>query len=575
GLIDLRETAKNGSFDRLFADYRAAFDPNENGISDAERELRVKVNAEIDKKEAEFRQQLDRLLKIGGMQLELYDDLAADGPAMQEQAINTISHLEMLTSPTTWVSQKGQVALEHLEVKPETRVPWRAFAEGGNLVFHCDKGLDGSTLKLLEAIAGNAGGKLAFDNFGNTSITVSKADAGRFFAAFSEENVQKLTHPEEYAARKSGEDPRKVARDYKPVAFTRVPDPRPPLTAAQLPDELDVEVDGRIVRLPKIHYEGMATTRSRSMSRPRSVDELRASLSARIQRGFDILHALREGKTARYAPTMGNIVAVTHALHAAALMNGQYMYRGAFSVADPDGNIARWLDGADGLYPRASTHAKPYHHLTVDGHRNEARGLDVPTGMVGLMNGMRTFHYFTIPDTDHLQDAGGSGPLRRLYLKCETFGVYKNKISSANAKASIADGMKTRGYQFGDLTESILHGLSLFKSMFTPKEAPGIQKENLLTAQKAVIQEAERKLVGAGLHQVAERMLSGNVLAGGGIRMLIDNIADIYDKGMPEDEAQRATVTQIFEELLDGIAATAKNLPGSAIKRMGNEIMID
>ena len=42
---------------------------------------------------------------------------------------------------------------------------------------------------------------------------------------------------------------------------------------------------------------------------------------------------------------------------------------------------------------------KPYQQMTVDGHLNMPRGYDVPPGAGGLLNGMRTFHYFTIPDT--------------------------------------------------------------------------------------------------------------------------------------------------------------------------------
>lgn len=581
GLVELRKTKESGAFDSLFAEYRTAFDPDAQGIDEAERQLRLEIHAEIDKKEAEFKQQLDRLLSIGGMQLELYDDLAADGPEMQEKAINTISHLEMLTSPTTWVSKKGKVALEHLEVKPETRIPWRAFTADGNLVFHTDRNLDGSTLNMLATLTKNAGGTFSHDNFGNIRITVSKANAEKFFATFSEENVQKLTHPAEYDARMTGGDPLKVAKDYKPIEFKHVPGPNPPLKSSQLPEHIEVEVNGKLVNIPKIHYVDMATT-GPSATRPRSVDELRASLGDRIRQGLEIIQALRDGKTSRFAPTMGNIVAVTHALHALALQQGQYMYRGAFSVADPDGNIARWLDKAEGLYPRASTHAKPYHSLIVDGHRNEARGLDVPVGMGGLLNGMRTFHYFTIPDTDHIQDAGGSGPRRRLYLKCETYGVFVNKISSENAKASIGKDMKTRGYEFGDVTESILHGLSLFKSYFTPKEAPGIQKENLLDAQKNVIDEAERKLVeaerklvGSGLTGINERLLAGGVHKGGGIRMLIDNIGDIIDNHMPEDEEARNRVIQVFDELFEELSRIAATLPGDTTQRLGNEIMID
>ena len=575
GLINLREISRSGAFDKVFSDYLAAFNPEEPDISTEEKALREKIVADVKEKKAEFDAQLKKLLDVGGMQLELYDRLAGDGPAMQEKTINTLSHLEMLTSPTTWVSAKGKVALNHLEVRPETRVPWRAGVDGGNIVFHCDKPLDGSLVTLLESVAKGSGATYTYDAAGVSRFVVPKANAERFFAVFSEENVQKLTHQEEYAARKTGEDSLKVARDYKPVAFKAIEPAEKQLTDAQLPEFIDFpDAEGHIVRFPKIHYQHIATGNP-DPSAPRSVGELRAFLEARVKRGTEVLEAVLAGDMHRFEPSKDNIVCLTHALHAAALRQGTYMYRGAFSIGDPDGNLARWLDRADGLYPRASTHAKPYHSMIVDGHRNEARGLDIKDDMRGLLNGMRTLHYFTIPDTDHLEDAGGSGPKRRLYLKCETFGVFVNKISSANAKASIGQGMKMRGYKFGDLIESISHGLSLINSYRTPKEAPGIQKENLLEAQKRVIDEAERKLIGAGLHSLAEKMISGGVNEGGGVRMLMNNLAEIFDNGMPEDPAQRDLAAAILDELLGDIAATTENLPGRATQRMGNEIVID
>ena len=577
GLIELRETAKSGAFDKLFADYRAAFDPNEKGISDAEKNLRVKINAEIDTKEAEFKQQLARLLKIGDAQLRLYDDLAARGPAVQEKAVNTISHLEMLTSPTTWVSKKGEVALQHLEVRPETRIPWCAEVVGSDIVYHCDKPLDGSTVRLLETLAQDAGVKYEYDNWGNSRLVVPQNAAEKFFAVFSEDNVQKLTHPEEYKARADGADSLKVAKDYKPVAYANVPDPNPPIKAEDLPAELDIRVDGRVVKLPKVHYAGMATTRS-SISRPRSVGELRASLEARVRRGNDVLRALLSGNTELFKPTLENVVALTQAVHVAGLKKGEFMYRGSFSISDPEGNIARWLDKAENIYVRTSTHARPFQSLTVDGHLNMPRGLDVPTGMGGLFNGMRTFHYFTIPDTNHIVDAGGSGPRRRLFLKCETFGIFCSTAHvinfGKNKESAKSEGMKSRYYQFGDVVESIMHGASLIRSYGTPKEAPGIRKEDLLEATKAVVKVAEQKLKDIKEEHLASVLVIALDGSGGGVRQLFDNMASVLES-LPEDAEKRAEITEILDELMEGVLSTTGHLSGEISQRIGNEIMID
>ena len=84
GLIQLRDTAKAGAFEKLFNDYKAAFNPKADNIDDAEKAMRQKICAEIDTKKAEFDKQLGRLLDIFDVQLRLHDDLASRGPETQK-----------------------------------------------------------------------------------------------------------------------------------------------------------------------------------------------------------------------------------------------------------------------------------------------------------------------------------------------------------------------------------------------------------------------------------------------------------------------------------------------------------
>ena len=135
GVINLRETAKRGEFKELFDKYRAAFNPNEEGISDAEKALRTKICADIDKKEAEFNESLKKILDVSVNNLDLYDDLSDQPESVRRGAIENLANLEKLTSPTTWTSKKGKVALEHLEVIPETRVPWKGVLKDNSIVF--------------------------------------------------------------------------------------------------------------------------------------------------------------------------------------------------------------------------------------------------------------------------------------------------------------------------------------------------------------------------------------------------------------------------------------------------------
>ena len=577
GVVNLRDTANRGEFKKVFDDYRAAFNPNEEGISDAEKAIRQKVVADIDAKKAEFEESLKKVLHAAVNHLDLYDDLNDQPPAVRQGAVETVANLEKLTSPTTWVSKKGKVALDHLEVVPETRTPWKGALTGDKILYRTDKPISWETSQMLESLAKSCGATFDTDELGVSRLVVPLDRAEQVFAVFSEKNVQQLTHPEEYKVRMEGSDGLKEAKTWKPVPYVKPgADTRPLLDPATLPDEISFDVDGRDYIFPKIHYQDLVTTRS-SVHRPRDVDELRTLLQAQVRRGREVLGALQSGREFLFEPTHENIVALTHALHAAARRKGEYMYRGSFSVEDKFGCIARWLDRASNVYLRTSTHAKPYQQMNVDGHLNMPRGYDVPPGAGGLLNGMRTFHYFTIPDTDHLQDAGGSGPKRRLFLKCETFGIF---ASTAHfhpfAKAdAMGKDMETRGYRFGDIWESIRHGASLIRSLSTPKEAPGIRKENLTEAQKAAITKAADALRKQNMDGQAEMLVANAVRDGGGVKTLFDNVGVIFEKMMPEDAEKRAALVDILDDMLGDFEGAIPGAGGEYTNRIGNEIMID
>ncbi|MBQ7650235.1 MAG: hypothetical protein IJS15_04705, partial [Victivallales bacterium] len=478
--------------------------------------------------------------------------------------------------PTTWVSKHGEVPLKHLEVKPETRIPWRAGVEGNNIVYHCDKPIPEKAREILEHIAADNGARFDTDGFGVTRLVIPKENAKHFFEAFNEDKVEQLTHPNEHELRRFGGDGLLEANLYEPFEpATDYKDPRPPLTKDQLPELLDIEDDtGHVVKLPKIHYETMATTSCSGVHRPRSVDELRAMMEARIHRGNEILRSVLSGNVSRFEANEQNIAALTIALHAAALKKGEFMYRGSFSVADPNGNIARWLDTADKLYQRTSTHAKPYQELNVDGHLNMPRGYDVREGMGGLLNGMRTFHYFSLPDMDHLADKGGCGPKRRLFLKCETYGIFMSTAHFHPFKKADArtEGMKTRNYQFGDICESIAHGSSLLVSKFTSKTKAGIRKEDLPENVTNAVNEAISTLKANGFNALAEHPIISSALNGGGVKMFLDYLNSEMKK-MPDDDAIK--VMRLLEPSLSTIDNALKELNGGIDYRMGNEIMLD
>ena len=574
GLVDLRELQRSGAFQKLFTDYRNAFNPDAEGISPAERAMRRKVIAEIDKKEGEFNAQLKKLLKVGAMQLELYDRLAGTG--LQEGAIENLANFEKLCSPTTWVSKHRHVALKHLEVKPETRIPWRAGVVGDSIVYHCDKPIPPKAFEIIRDLGADFGVRIETDGFGATRVSVPKDRAEAFFSVLNEDRIAQLTHPKEHTARRFGGDGTLESVQYEPFDLPKFNDKRPSLTADQLPDHVEfTDNTGKLVRMPKLHYETMVTTMRSGFHRPRTLEQLTAHLKARVDRGNEIVQSLLRGDIARFEPNEQNISALSIALHAAALKKGEMMYRGSFSVADPDGNIARWLDTNPNLYQRTSTHAEPYQTLNVDGHLNMPRGFDVQEGMGGLLNGMRTFHYFSLPDKKHLNDVDkGAGPDRRLFFKCETYGIYFSTIHAKRGakSASRTEEMRTRWYEFGDVCESIAHCASLLVSKWTSKTADGIRKEDLPMPVGSAMIEAEAALRARGLTDAAYVLLAGSVLDGGGIRQFLENVEHAI-MNTPED--RREMVRETLAPFMTRINDAVKHLAGDINLRMGNEIMLD
>ena len=563
GALNLRALQQSGKADQLFAQYRTAFTLNDATLSAEERQLRVAINAEIDKKEAEFKDSLAKILKVADNQFKLYDDLADEGPAFQEKAIETIENLEKLTSPTTWVSPKGEVALKHLAVIPETRVAWRAHVEGGNLVYHCDQPLSELAKTQLRAFAASANAQLEIDAEGCAKLTIAKAAADTAFTVFSEKNVASVTHTEEAAARARGEDGLAEARAFGTNANRAANSPaQAPAQPFVLPDTLDVHVGNDTLTFQRQHYEAMLENTPKA-ERPRSLEELQNILAGRIQRGRDILAAVYAGNGSRYEATTRNVACVTLALHAGTVKKGELNERGAFSVGDPDGRLYQWLDTCKELYLRTSTHARAYHHQTVDGHMNMPRGLDIPEGMGGLMGGMRTLHYFALPET-------GVGQSRRLYLKCETYGIFRSTISKQEEESSRSLGMQTRQMRAGDTSESIKHCMSL-ATVFTRRgNSAGNRKETTPEVILNAVKDAQSTLRKAGLDEQATTL--GQNVKDGGIRYLVNNLITVLES-VPDNEQAREVADSLMHVI--GEYANSGQRSGELANRMGNEVLLE
>jgi hypothetical protein len=90
------------------------------------------------------------------------------------------------------MSANGEVALRHLEVLQETRIPWSATYENGNIVYTNTKPLPPDAKTLLSSLLWRQGqgNVLALDQkTGQARIVLTPENRMRFFEAFRENEV--------------------------------------------------------------------------------------------------------------------------------------------------------------------------------------------------------------------------------------------------------------------------------------------------------------------------------------------------------------------------------------------------
>ena len=341
-----------------------------------------------------------------------------------------------------------------------------------------------------------------------------------------------------------------------------------------VPDTIEVNVRGRTVTFGKAYYERMVEAMPED-ARPRGIEGrgelaaiLRGTFSARIEQGLTVLADVREGNGAEHPASAANVADVSLALHAIAIMHGEGFINGAFSVADPKGRLAKWLDTSNELYLRRSSHLEAYQGMTVDGHRNVMRGIDVAEGRNGLLGGMKTVHFGTIPDL-HSTTGDGCGPQRRLFFKCESHGIYYNPFFNHSRAAGKTPGMRERTSRNGDLIESLKHAFSFLETRGADPTAGGARKEHMTANVKEALNRAVAELKAAGRGDLAA-ILSGNNAKKGGAKMVLDNVMKAHAA-----DPDNPLIQRIVNDIVQAVVDDHEGKHGDSIARLGNEVMIE
>ena len=356
--------------------------------------------------------------------------------------------------------------------------------------------------------------------------------------------------------------------------FTRPPAP-PPL---QIPASVSVTVNGQAVNIQKEQFEPMIMSLPKS-ERQAAVANLQQTLSKRVSDGLRLMDTVLSSPTMPQPPSNEDVAAIGLALYALANQQGDAFTNGSFSVADPDGRLAKWLDTSPDVYIRSSSHLSAHQHVSVDGHMNMQRGIDIPEGVrTGLPNGHRTMLYGTIPA--RTQPDGTTVP-RRLFVKTESAGCRLSSASSADIQASIGQNMTIRSANLSDVGEMLKH----FASFITSRGQQGIssaRKEhfpsNIATAYENAKTELSKTADGQRALAILEQ---GSPKKGGGLCILRDNIA-LYRRELANghmaftDPAQKKAITDVLDRLEQEINTHKPDESDDLRKvRLGNEVIIN
>lgn len=191
GMVAIRDAFVHGDFDNIFNAYALRFpadDPH------ADQALSQAIQTRIREMRAEFNGQYDRMMGVFGEQIDVYDHFVALTPGDDATAcrvIDAVENLERLTSPTVATSKHGEVQLRHLEVTPETRVPWKVrVAPDGAVVYSCDKLPEGRKPLLANMLQGAGVTEVEAGTDGSFSFTVPPANLPAFLGVFTEDAVR-------------------------------------------------------------------------------------------------------------------------------------------------------------------------------------------------------------------------------------------------------------------------------------------------------------------------------------------------------------------------------------------------
>lgn len=282
----------------------------------------------------------------------------------------------------------------------------------------------------------------------------------------------------------------------------------PEVVTAQMPDGSPVNFSGdslasMIKSLPRL-------------DRAEARAGLPGLLEARMRHGHELLGNILAGQVLD-APSISDVSDIMLYIDARAHSTGNVFEAGSYSIEDPQGRLAAYLNRCPEKYFRSSSHLNAMQSVDLpEGHTNTHRGIDLPSGRNGALYGHATVLFGVIP--------GENGSPRRLFLKAESHGCRLNTLSQADKSAG-SDGVAERPWRASDIGNMFSHGLSFIATRGKGSVA-GSRKERIpdsvQTAYKALLENVK------GDAYLTAALGRGRPLdKSSGIHVMLDNMRDV------------------------------------------------
>jgi len=187
----------------------------------------------------------------------------------------------------------------------------------------------------------------------------------------------------------------------------------------QMPKSVPVWVANYKIDVSGERFRGMIEALPKG-ERDRAVGCLGKQITTRLKQGEKLLNSVLFGKQVPLASTKGvSDMMLYIQLRHEAMHPDESFTNGVYSIEDPDGRLAHFLDSCNEGYNRSSSHLKGLQSVPLGLlERNAMRGIDIPGGvMTGLLDNRGTIHYGSIPKQYQVD-----GSTRRLFIKTERHG---------------------------------------------------------------------------------------------------------------------------------------------------------